>query len=291
MNNYSKGFNKPEVASPLSGWRKGRPRGCRSCLAILLLLPLLLYLLAPLGTRLLILGIDRTADGSWAGRSDTLMLARVNPLLPTVKLLSIPRDLWVTIPFNGENRINTAHFFAEALTAGTGPSLTMETIRENFGVPVKYYLRFKVNGFAELIDAMGGLTLTLKEPMAGLPAGSHWLDGSQALAFVRSRSGSDDFARMRQGQVFMAAFARQLLNPATWSRVPYMLTKVMAAVDSNLPIWLWPRVVTSFAFAGIFGFETLVIDRSMVTPTVTSEGAQVLLPNWGLILPFVGENF
>ncbi|MGW8252006.1 MAG: LCP family protein, partial [Anaerolineales bacterium] len=91
---------------------------------MLLLVPLVaflaLYFFAPLRTRLLVLGIDYAPPGSIVGRSDTIILMSINPLQPRVAMLSIPRDLWLPIPGIGENRINTAHFFAEAEVPGTG---------------------------------------------------------------------------------------------------------------------------------------------------------------------------
>ena len=71
-----------------------------------------IYFLVPFRTNFLVLGIDRVPEGSNLGRSDTNILVTVKPLSPYIGMLSIPRDLWVTIPGVGENRINTAHFFA-----------------------------------------------------------------------------------------------------------------------------------------------------------------------------------
>ena len=219
------------------------------------------------------------------------MLVSVDPLLPTVKLLSIPRDLWVTIPGFGENRINAAHFFAEAQEIGTGPDLALETIQSSFGIDLRYYVRFNLEGFPEVIDSMGGITLNLPTSMAGFPTGQNQLNGTQALAFLRSRSDGDDFFRIQQGQIFITAFIRQLLNPSTWSRIPQILLSFSQAMDSNLPVWMLPRLIFAFVRASLTGIESLSIDRSMVTPTVTSEGAQVLLPIWDLILPYLGNNF
>ena len=277
-------------AAPSSG-RKRLPCGGCGCLAFFLLIALLLYFIAPIGTQFLLLGIDRTPQGSLAGRSDTIMLVSVNPLLPIVKLLSIPRDLWVTIPGFGENRINAAHFFAEAQEPDTGPHLALETINSSFGIDLRYYVRFNLESFPAVIDSMGGITLNLPEPMAGLPAGLNQLNGAGALAFVRSRSDGDDFFRIQQGQLFVSAFIRQLLNPLTWPRIPQILISLSKVMDTNLPVWLWPRLTVALARASFTGIEKLSIDRDMVTPIVSSEGAQVLLPNWELILPYIGNNF
>ena len=262
--------------------------GCCGC-SFLLVLFLLAYLLAPVSTRFVLLGIDRTPEASQAGRSDTIQVFSVNPLLPTVKLLSIPRDLWVTIPDYGENRINTAHFFAEAAQPGSGPRQTMRTIELNFSIPLRYYVRLNLNHFPGLIDSLGGITINIPQPMAGYPAGSHRLNGEQALAFVRSRSDGDDFFRMNQAQFFIRSFAREMINPAVWLRLPEIIPAAIDAVDTNLPFLLWPRLGVALARASFSGVDTYAIDRSMVTPTVTSGGAQVLLPNWAAINELVRE--
>ncbi len=275
-------------ASKSGTGKKKRSSGC-GCFTILLIF-VLLYFFAPLKSQFVILGIDRTPQGTMAGRSDTNMVVSIDPLLPTVKILSIPRDLWMLIPGFGENRINAAHFFAEAQQPGTGPQKALETINVNFGTNLHYYVRINLEGLPVLIDAMGGLTLNLPENMAGYSSGSNFLSGEQALAFVRSRSDGDDFFRMRQGQLFITAFARQLLTPATWSHFPQIVEVLPQAVDTNLPYWQLLRLLIALWRATYTGIDTFTIDRSLVTPTVTSEGAQILLPNWDLILPYIKEN-
>ena len=273
---------------PLTPPRKRSGCGCCS-LFLLLGLILIAYLLAPVSSRFVLLGIDRTAGDSQTGRSDTIQVFSVNPLLPTVKLLSIPRDLWVTIPDFGENRINTAHFFAEAAQPGSGPAHTMLTIEQNFSIPLRHYVRLNLNHFPGLIDSLGGITIHIPQAMAGYPAGSHRLNGEQAMAFVRSRSDGDDFFRINQAQFFITSFAREMINPSVWLRLPEIMPAALDAVDTNLPIWLWPRLGLALVRAGISGVDSYAIDRTMVTPTVTNEGAQVLLPNWPAIYELVNR--
>ena len=90
---------------------------------------------------MLILGIDRVPDGTWAGRSDTMILASLPPGLPLFSLLSIPRDLWVVTPANGENRINTAHYFAELEKPDTGMAAAGQVVENNLGVNVNHVIR------------------------------------------------------------------------------------------------------------------------------------------------------
>jgi anionic cell wall polymer biosynthesis LytR-Cps2A-Psr (LCP) family protein len=93
-----------------------------------------------------------------------MILMAVNPLQPRVTMLSIPRDLWVSIPNVGENRINTAHFFAEAADPGSGPRAALETVRQNFRRAHRYYVRVRFDGFVEIINAMDGVTITWSSP-------------------------------------------------------------------------------------------------------------------------------
>lgn len=245
----------------------------------------------PFRTNMLVIGIDRTPDGTSIGRSDTMILTTLPPILPLMSLLSIPRDLWVTIPGYGENRINTAHYFAELDKPGSGMKAASEVVETNFGINVPYVIRLKFDGFVNIVDAMGGVTVTLPQDMSGFSAGKHLLDGTQALRFVRDRSGSDDFFRQQRGQLFLSSAVKNMLNPVKWVRLPQILAAMFQAVDSNVPLWVWPRLVYGITFSAIKGFDSHAIDRDLVTPWVTSEGAQVLLPNWDLINPLVKEIF
>lgn len=278
--------------------RSKRGSGCTSCLllafAALVLVFFLatVYFLAPFRTELLILGIDRVPEGTALGRSDTMIMVSVNPLFPTVRMLSIPRDLWVNIPGVGENRINTAHFFAEADQPGSGPAAAVRTVEENFGLTVPYYVRLRFDAVLRIVDALGGVTVNLPEDMAGLPAGQHHLNGAQALAFVRDRKGTDDFFRMEHALFMLKSIAAQMLSPASWPRLPMAAQAAFTSVDTNLPFWQWPRLMVAFLRAGLTGnLDTRTIQREMTTPTVLESGANVLLPNWDMINPYVQGMF
>ncbi len=285
--------------SPPPVWmgKKRRRRGCGcSCgflfLAVLgFVLLAIVYLIAPIRTNILLLGIDYTPPESVVGRSDTIILTTFVPLKPYIGILSIPRDLWVIVPGVGENRINTAHFFAEAQQAGTGPIALKDTIRQNFGVDVDYYVRMRFEGFREVVNALGGLDIFLPEPMSGYPAGYHHLTGNKALAFARNRSGSDDFFRMEQGQFLLKAILVQLLNPKQWVRLPSVLIAFTKVIDTDIPWWQWPRLALAILRAGPEGLDARIISREMVSPFTTSQGANVLLPNWSAINPVLFELF
>lgn len=282
--------------------RRSLPRVSRGCcliwgavvfvLGLAVILPLAAYLLTPTpSSTFLILGIDRPPQGTNTSRTDTIILVKVGPTNPTVRMLSIPRDLWVAIPRVGENRINTAHFFAEANQPGSGPAATALTVQQDFGIPVQSYIRLRFDGFTNVISALGGLDVDLPSAMSGYPAGKVHLDPTQALAFARDRKGADDFFRMGHAQIIIKSMVVQVLNPITWPRLPAAVIAGMAAIDTNLPAWEWPRLALAFLRAGAGGIDSQTLPREMTTPFVTSGGADVLLPNWGLIRPFVKTLF
>ena len=252
---------------------------------------LAVYLLFPANTIILLLGMDYADPWLTIARTDTMIMSRFNPWKPYVGMLSIPRDLWVTIPGIGENRINTAHFFAEANQTGSGPFAAMDTIQANFGIRPKYYIRLRFETFKDIFNAMGGVDIVLEEPTAGYDAGKHHLSGNKALAFARNRSGSDDFFRMEQGQMIIKAALKQMLSPLKWPRIPAVLIALSRSIDTNIPFWIWPRLGVAVLRVGPDGIDNRTIGREMVTPFFTDQGANVLSPNWGLINLVVDEMF
>jgi len=270
--------------------RRKRARGVKWILAGLLL-SVLIYFFAPLRTNLMLLGIDRAPGGTSLGRSDTILLVTVVPLVPYVGMMSIPRDLWVPIEGAGENRINTVHFFAEAAEEGSGPRALAANIRTNFSVRVPYYVRIKFDGLVDFVDAMGGVTITTTRPSTLFEPGTHRLNGEQALAFVRDRKGADDFSRMANAQLFIEAAFIQAVRPASWPRLPAVMISALRVVDTNIPFWQAPRLGFAFLRALVFGIDTRTFTREMATPFATSEGASVLLPDWNLINPVIQEMF
>lgn len=252
---------------------------------------ILVYFLGPLRTNILLLGTDDSPERGSVGRTDTIILTTVVPLKPYVGMLSIPRDLWVSIPGVGEQRINTAYFFAESNQTGSGPQATMQTIRDNFGVSVRYYAVIHMLGLISVVDTFGGVDIQLETSMGGLPAGEHHLDGSQALAFARDRSSSDDFGRMQRAQILLSAAFGKVLDPLNWPNLPRFIVGLTQLIDTNIPLWQWPRLLFALLRAFIFGIDSQTITREMVNPFQTSQGAQVLAPNWDAIRPLLKEMF
>ena len=121
--------------------------------------------------------------------------------------------------------------------------------------------------------------------------GVNFLNGTQALAFARERYSADDFSRMNQGQILIKALVKKILSPAAWIRYPLVFIEALQAIDTNIPWWLFPRLGFAFLRSGPDGIDNRTINREMVTPFITVEGAQVLLPNWEAINPILFEMF
>src|SRR5215211_6729166 len=124
-------------------------------------------------------------DSPAGRRSDTVMVARIDPRSQRIGLLSIPRDLWVTVG-GSEDRINTAY--------SEGPQTLVDTVTGALGIPIPHYVEVDFSGFKGLVDVLGGVPLYFDQPMrdewTGLSVaepGCVKLSGNQALAFARSR--------------------------------------------------------------------------------------------------------
>lgn len=180
-------------------------------------------------------------DGPIGGvRTDTMIIARVDPEAQTVELLSIPRDLYVPIAgTGGEARINTA-FNGEG-----GAQRLVDTIEGYFGIEINHYAEINFVGFQDVVDTLGGVPIWFDQPMrdtgSGLDVGSagcHVLTGSQALAFARSRNleffengrwqfdGTGDLGRTSRQQYFLsrvAAVAASKLDVTSISTVNSIL--------------------------------------------------------------------
>jgi LCP family protein required for cell wall assembly len=176
-------------------------------------------------------------------RSDSIAILRVDPDEERIDVLSIPRDLWVTLPDGSENRINAA--YAESTQT------LIDTIDENLGIPVHHFAEVDFVGFQQLIDALGGVPMYFDSPVrdsnSGLSikdSGCVTLDGPQGLAFARSRhlqwkdsdgwhtDGSGDLGRMTRQQLLMRA-AMAKANSMGLDDLPRLKGLIDAGLDST----------------------------------------------------------
>jgi polyisoprenyl-teichoic acid--peptidoglycan teichoic acid transferase len=193
----------------------------------------------------LVMGIDRVpnaTDGSpesFSGRSDTMLLLRVDPQKESVSMLSIPRDTQVDIPGLGVTKINQAN-------ASGGPLLARESVSNALNdVKVDRYVRISTNAFRELVDKLGGVRVYVPQPMVytdntqklkiDLAQGWQTLNGSQAEQFARFRKDDlGDIGRVQRQQSMIKALRGQVNNPFTIARIPSIIRDMQKYVDSNL---------------------------------------------------------
>jgi LCP family protein required for cell wall assembly len=253
----------------------------------------------------LILGLDRRPGEGNVVRSDTMVLATICPPEPCIALLSAPRDLYVDIPGHGANRINTAHFWGENDAEGGGPTLAMQTVAQNFGVPVHHYVRVDFDGFRAIVDAVGGVELVVEEAIVDdeyptadygttrieIPAGAQRMDGETALRYARSRHGSSDWDRVRRQQQILIALAQRLLEPRVWPRLPLVYHTVMNNVETDMTGWDLLLLAPTLYRAGPDSIEHHVIGADMTQPWTAPNGGAVLLPQWETIHPLVQKLF
>ncbi len=293
---------RPKRFNFLAGYAAGLFGGAALLATGLLLLN---FLFPPARLNVLLLGADGRATDNGVARTDTLILATVNQADSTVGLLSIPRDLWVRLPDGSDNRINTAHFFAEANVPGSGPLAAVQTVSSNFGVTLQRYARIDFSGFVRIVDSVGGVTVDVKAPIVDyeyptadygteevrFDAGVQHMNGAQALQYARIRHGSSDFARAERQQALIAALTGRLLEPGAWPRLPFLLAAIRSSVETNLTPVEIVRALPTLLRVGPQGIERRVIDDNMVQAYTTASGASVQLPVWSEINPVLLEMF
>ncbi len=178
------------------------------------------------------------------GHTDTIMLAHVPaPWSDTpTTMVSIPRDSYVEIPDYGTDKINAS------FAVGGAPLLT-RTVEQATGVRLDHYAEVEFDGFARLVDAVGGVTMCpsepITDPLAGidLPAGCQRLDGRNALGYVRTRATPRaDLDRMVNQRQFMSALTHRMASPTVWLNPLrwYPMANVAAeslTVDSGANVW------------------------------------------------------
>lgn len=176
----------------------------------------------------LLLGSDRreVLGPSDVGRSDTLILVRLDPQTRSISMLSIPRDLRVEIPGHGADRINAAY----SLGGGKdGAALALETVKQLTGLQINDFVDINFRGFIRVIDKLGGAyfmvdrryyndTAVTNFASIDLQPGYQRLDGRDALSFVRFRHDqTGDFGRIVRQQMFLRELKRQLGESAKWT--------------------------------------------------------------------------
>lgn len=260
---------------------------------------------------ILLLGIDRRGTKHWRTRTDTIIIVTVDPANQTAGMLSIPRDLQLPIPGNGEDRINTANVWGESSNyPGGGPALLKRTIEVNFGIPIDYYVMIDFKGFAEIIDKLGGIEVDVPralhdtkypDPRPGDPyayktihfdAGLQHMDGTRALEYARSRTSTSDFDRAARQQAILVAIREKALRLNLIPKLPTLAATMMDSIKTDMSLDDMVEMASLAPKIDMSNVKQAVIQKPMVYGYKRpSDGAAVQLPKWDLIRPVVEDLF
>ncbi len=254
-----------------------------------------------------------------ADLSDSIMVVIVNPARQTLALLSLPRDSWVPLLFDGKtavyNKVNTAYALAEDPTLypdrlaryqgsqGAG-NFAADTVASLIGIPVQYYLGLDFQGFRDMIDAVGGIDVNVPDSFAAqypqnddpsidaswtvvrFQQGPEHMNGERAIEFARARETLDnpdevgDFARSRRQRLIIEAFKNRLFQPGGLLHLPQLIAIASQHVDTNYSV---PNVVQLssllLSWKNVQIYETAVTTDNYLEVATGPDGTYILVPN------------
>jgi polyisoprenyl-teichoic acid--peptidoglycan teichoic acid transferase len=243
----------------------------------------------------LVMGLDyRDWEAGDTPRTDTMMIMSLDPLNKTGTMVSIPRDLWVSIPGFDHNKINTAYYLGEVYnTPGGGAALAARTVEELLGVPIHYYAQIDFQAFVDFIDHIDGVRLTFDEPMV-LDRRGKWntvtiepgvitLPGEYALAYVRARkTEGGDFDRSRRQQILIMAVRDRILEfnmmPKLVARAPEIYNDLAAGINTNMGLNEAIRLGWSVLDIDRDAISQFVISNEYITLGKSPDGLDILKP-------------
>ena len=208
--------------------------------------------------------------------ADTIMVASIRPQDNSVALLSIPRDLYVQVPEEDYyTKINAVHAYGESQKKGDGPKLLQKKIEEITGLPIHYYARIDFTAFKHIVDAVGGLNITIENSFEdywhkiSFPAGTEKMNGERSLAYVRARyirgpEGGDFKRAARQQQVLLSLKEKvfSIQTALDFRAISSILSSLSENIITNMQLWEMKR----------FYELARIIDQSEVRSIVLTTG-------------------
>jgi len=194
---------------------------------------------------ILMLGID--SEKGESGRSDSIIILNLRPEEDQMKLISIPRDTRTLIAGKGfEDKINHAYAFG-------GPEMAIATVENFLGIDIDYHVRMNMSGLMELIDELGGITVSndieWKDGQYEFNKGAVELDGKKALAYVRMRKQdpSGDFGRAKRQRQVIEAIIKKGANIATVTSIGNTIDILGNNMSTSLDFSDMTRLLTGYS--------------------------------------------
>lgn len=230
-------------------------------------------------------------DGS--NLTDTLILASLDQKTKTVKMLSLPRDLYIDDKITGGQRINKIYdtYLNKYKNSPEAMQRLGQTITDLTGIPVHYTVKVNFNGFVRIVDALGGVDLTVENAIHdpyyprgetiyfetfSLAAGPQHLDGETALKFARSRKTTSDFDRAKRQQQLLSAIKEKALNLNLLSdpgKIQDLYNSLADSIETNLSV---AEIIQLAKIAQEINREN--IDSQVLTDDFTSCGGLLYTP-------------
>jgi polyisoprenyl-teichoic acid--peptidoglycan teichoic acid transferase len=259
----------------------------------------------------LLVGVDSGFDRDWA-LTDTMLVVSIDPD-GTSAMISVPRDLYgVRLPDGSTyyDKLNSLLAVADrnpdAFPLG-GAEALKETIGDLLGIRIHYFAALNLMGFKQAIDAIGGVDITVTRAIADpvysedgiegpgfyLDVGTYHMDGSLALAYVRSRHGpgDSDFTRAERQQEVLAAVQEKLTAGNLLVALPGLLDAVRNTIATDVPSSRIPQLADAVQVADMSLLERVVIQPPLVTPEEDPVAGYILHPNVAAIRAVVADIF
>ena len=181
----------------------------------------------------LLLGSD--SRGEKQARTDTIIVAHYDPDTHKVKLISLMRDMYVSVPAHGHQKLNAAYTYG-------GPELLRKTIQENFGLDIHYYAIVDFKGFEKAVDLLvpNGIEVDVPYEMSSgigmkLEKGTQQLHGKELLGYVRFRHDRlSDFGRVQRQQEVISKLQEEAVSLYSVVKLPELLDLLHTYIDTNI---------------------------------------------------------
>lgn len=244
------------------------------------------------------MGIRGAGDPNGGLLTDSMLIASVRPFDNKIALISIPRDLYVTMPDLGEQRkLNEAYEIGAEKFPGRGLEYVKSIVSDISGMTIHYAIIMNFAGFKDFIDSLGGVEITLDKPFSepvpfaegtiSLPAGRQTINGATSLLYARARMSTSDFDRSRRQEQIIKSVYDKLLKTQILLN-PYRLNKILNVVENNLKTdmksWETEETIKLFSNLKSPQIKTRVIDdgpENLLYSSYNSGGAFILLPTGG----------
>jgi LCP family protein required for cell wall assembly len=262
----------------------------------------------------LLVGVD-FAPGRQNELTDTMLVASLDPDTGRGAMLSVPRDLY-GVPL-GDGRVFNAKLNSLMSLAADdpvtyplgGPGTLKAAISELLGIPIHYFAAIDIEGMRQVVDTIGGVDVvnerTIDDPryhdtLTGsrgfyLPAGPHHLDGTAAMAYVRSRlgAGDSDFTRAARQQQVLAAIAGKLHDGTLLVTLPGLLDAIKGNVATDIPASRFDDIAAEVADADLGRVRRAVLtpDDGYVTVTEDPMAGYILIPDVDAIRDLASRLF